>query len=74
MAGNPLYAILWILLLFFVAWPVAGICAGLWIVLQPFEPCFGFIKDCNDFFERFVTWPRQCGEAIQSCATNCPQP
>jgi hypothetical protein len=34
MAGNPLYALCWIVLLFFVAWPVAALCSGLWIILQ----------------------------------------
>ena len=34
MANNILFAILWVLLLWFIAWPVAMICAGLWILLQ----------------------------------------
>lgn len=34
MAKNPLFSILWILLLVFIAWPVAGFCAGFWILLQ----------------------------------------
>eukprot|EP00934_Nitzschia_sp_Nitz4_P000356 Nitzschia sp. Nitz4//scaffold51_size120721//68107//68512//NITZ4_003734-RA/size120721-snap-gene-0.21-mRNA-1//1//CDS//3329553883//356//frame0 len=74
MAGNPIYALLWLILLFFIAWPIAGLCCGLWIILQPFEACFPVIKDCNDFLERFVTWPRDCGAAIFSCSTSCPQP
>jgi hypothetical protein len=31
MAGNPCYSLLWLILLVFIAWPVAGLCAGLWI-------------------------------------------
>jgi hypothetical protein len=34
MSKNPVFAILWLLLLFFVAWPVAAFCAGIWIFLQ----------------------------------------
>jgi hypothetical protein len=34
MGKNPIFAILWLLLLFFIAWPVAGFCAGIWILLQ----------------------------------------
>jgi hypothetical protein len=34
MNKNPIFAILWLLLLFFIAWPVAGFCAGIWILLQ----------------------------------------
>ena len=32
-SGNPIFAVLWAVLLFFIAWPVAGICAGLWLLL-----------------------------------------
>lgn len=34
MAKNILYAILWALLLFFIAWPVAVFCSWFWIILQ----------------------------------------
>eukprot|EP00978_Attheya_sp_CCMP212_P010551 scaffold25618_cov57-Attheya_sp.AAC.5 len=34
MASNPCYALLWLILLFFIAWPVAGLSAGLWVFLQ----------------------------------------
>jgi hypothetical protein len=34
MASNPCFALLWLILLFFIAWPVAGLCSGLWILLQ----------------------------------------
>jgi hypothetical protein len=35
MAGkNFLFAIVWLLLLVFIAWPVAGICAIAWLFLQ----------------------------------------
>ena len=34
MAKNPIFALLWLILLVFIAWPIAGICAGIWILLQ----------------------------------------
>jgi hypothetical protein len=34
MNKNPIFALLWLLLLVFIAWPVAGFCAGIWIFLQ----------------------------------------
>jgi hypothetical protein len=43
MARNPIYALCWILLLFFIAWPVAALCSGLWIILQV-RPPFGIIQ------------------------------
>ncbi|KAG7360769.1 hypothetical protein IV203_035868 [Nitzschia inconspicua] len=74
MARNPCYAICWILLLFLFAWPIAFVCSFLWIFLLPFEGCCPMIADCNSFFEKFVTWPRDVGAAIANCQSNCPQP
>ena len=34
MGKNILFGILWLLCLVFIAWPVAGFCAGFWILLQ----------------------------------------
>jgi hypothetical protein len=34
MASNPLYAIIWLILLLFIAWPIASLLAIVWIVLQ----------------------------------------
>jgi hypothetical protein len=39
MASNPIFAILWLALLWFIAWPVAGLCAGFWILLQVRREC-----------------------------------
>jgi hypothetical protein len=33
-SGNPIYGLLWILLLVFIAWPLAGFAAGFYILLQ----------------------------------------
>jgi len=35
MGGNPCFAILWILLLVFIAWPVAGFACGKFDQQQP---------------------------------------
>jgi hypothetical protein len=73
MARNPLFALLWLILLF-IAWPVAFLSSGIWILLQPFEACFGFIRDANSCLESYTTWPRRVGEAIANCQSACPQP
>jgi hypothetical protein len=36
------FSFIWILLLLFITWPIAGFCAGFWLFLQPFEACFSF--------------------------------
>eukprot|EP00544_Gedaniella_sp_CCMP2646_P005938 CAMPEP_0202494116 /NCGR_PEP_ID=MMETSP1361-20130828/10774_1 /ASSEMBLY_ACC=CAM_ASM_000849 /TAXON_ID=210615 /ORGANISM="Staurosira complex sp., Strain CCMP2646" /LENGTH=75 /DNA_ID=CAMNT_0049124527 /DNA_START=46 /DNA_END=273 /DNA_ORIENTATION=+ len=74
MAQNPIFGILWLALLIFIAWPVAGIAAAIWIFLQPFEACFSFVKSITQFLEKLITWPRDCGKAVQSCQTSFPAP
>lgn len=74
MAKNAIFAILWLALLIFIAWPIAGIAAGIWILLQPFEACFSFIKTIQNFLEKLVTWPRDLGHAIANCSPAFPAP
>jgi hypothetical protein len=62
MAKNVIFGLLWLLLLVFIAWPVAGFCAGIWILLQPFEAVFAFVKQITTFLEKLITWPRECGQ------------
>lgn len=54
--------------------PIAAACAGVWLVLMPFEGCFRFVRDITDFLEKIITWPRDCGRAIGDCSTRCPTP
>eukprot|EP00549_Striatella_unipunctata_P009996 CAMPEP_0118674298 /NCGR_PEP_ID=MMETSP0800-20121206/813_1 /TAXON_ID=210618 ORGANISM="Striatella unipunctata, Strain CCMP2910" /NCGR_SAMPLE_ID=MMETSP0800 /ASSEMBLY_ACC=CAM_ASM_000638 /LENGTH=75 /DNA_ID=CAMNT_0006569483 /DNA_START=62 /DNA_END=289 /DNA_ORIENTATION=+ len=74
MAKNPIFAIIWLVLLWFVAWPLAGICAAFWIFLLPFEACFAFLKQITTFLEKLITWPRDLGAAIRDCSSNFPAP
>ena len=37
--GNPVWSFLWFLGLFFIGWPVAGFCAGWYILILPFAVC-----------------------------------
>ena len=38
--GNPFWSFIWFLGLIFVGWPIAGFCAGWYILLLPFGVCF----------------------------------
>jgi hypothetical protein len=60
--------------LVFIAWPVAGFCAGIWVLLQPFEAVFQFVKTINQFLEKLITWPRELGQAIMNCRESFPSP
>ncbi|KAL7514878.1 hypothetical protein ACHAXN_012286 [Cyclotella atomus] len=61
-------------ILWFLAWPVALICAGIWITLMPLEPCCSCTKSINQTLEDFVKWPLKCGNAIYNCSSSCPSP
>eukprot|EP00934_Nitzschia_sp_Nitz4_P001377 Nitzschia sp. Nitz4//scaffold50_size126154//56894//57203//NITZ4_003683-RA/size126154-augustus-gene-0.115-mRNA-1//1//CDS//3329553692//1377//frame0 len=74
MAKNAVFAILWLIILIFIAWPIAGFAAGLWIFLQPFEACFDFLKGIQNFLEKLVTWPRDLGHAVVNCQSSFPAP
>ena len=41
---------------------------------QPFEAMFGFVLSINQFLEKLITWPRDCGKAIMDCSTRFPAP
>ncbi|KAL7557433.1 hypothetical protein ACA910_015268 [Epithemia clementina (nom. ined.)] len=71
---NIFYSLIWLLLLIFIAWPVAGFCASIWLILQAFEGLFPFVRSINSFLENLVTWPRECGNAIANCSSQCPRP
>ena len=52
---NYVAALLWMILLWFIVWPIALFCAGFWIILQPFEALFPFIKTISEMLEKIIT-------------------
>ena len=38
--GNPFWSLVWLLALIFCGWPLAGFCAGWYILILPFAVCF----------------------------------
>mmetsp|Transcript_10272 Transcript_10272/g.15293 ORF Transcript_10272/g.15293 Transcript_10272/m.15293 type:complete len:80 (-) Transcript_10272:241-480(-) len=71
---NYFAALMWIVLLWFIVWPVAAFCAGIWVLIQPFEAFFPFLKGASNFLEKLITWPRDTGKAIADCSSTCPTP
>ena len=37
--------------------------------LQPFEALFPVVKQCTQFLEKLITWPRECGNGKYRCST-----
>ena len=73
-ANGYCYALLWFLLLVVVAWPVALICAVIWVLMQPCEPCIDGAEACNKAIYPFLRYPRRVGRAIYRCDTEMPKP
>lgn len=47
------YSIIWVLLLLFVAWPLACFCAAWWIFFLPLEAFLPVLRDANNFLEKY---------------------
>jgi len=47
--GNILWSIIWFLILWFIAFPVAGFCAGWYILILPLTVCIDGLTPVTDF-------------------------
>ncbi|TRY80067.1 hypothetical protein TCAL_05991 [Tigriopus californicus] len=47
--GNFLWSLLWFILLLVIAFPLAGFCAGFYIIFVPFTVCIEGLKGFTDF-------------------------
>ena len=48
MPKNPIFALLWIALLWFITWPVASLCCGFWLLIQV----------CSCRIRTYIDWRR----------------
>lgn len=54
---NVLWAIIWFLVLWFIAWPVGFFCASWYVCCLPFEVCVDAIKGLNELLYKGVRLP-----------------
>ena len=45
-----------------------------WVLLIAFEDLFPFIKQCTDFLEKIISWPRIVGSAMIRGDNQFPAP
>ena len=62
---NIIFSLLWVLALFFLAWPVASIISGIYILLLPFAACIPAVKGVNEVLLKLVNLPGLMGEYIR---------
>ncbi|GFH49384.1 hypothetical protein CTEN210_05860 [Chaetoceros tenuissimus] len=72
--NKIVFSFLWILLLIFLAWPIAGFCSAWWVFFLPFEGLHNIFKQVTDFLEKIMTWPRDVGKAILNGDSKFPSP
>lgn len=63
--ANIIYSIIWILILWFLMWPIAGLLAGFWILFMPFEACFPFLKELDSTLLKWIQFCETVGQNIK---------
>jgi len=54
------WGVVWCLVLWFIGWPIAGFCAGFYILLLPFTVCIDGLKGLTDFLLKGIQLPHFC--------------
>ncbi|CAG4970823.1 unnamed protein product [Parnassius apollo] len=62
--GNVIFSIIWLLVLIFVSFWIAGIAAGFYIIILPFTVCIEALSGLTDFLLSVVQFPKYCAQAM----------
>ncbi|XP_068625259.1 uncharacterized protein [Battus philenor] len=62
--GNVLFSIIWLLILIFIGFWIAGIAAGLYILILPFTVCIEPLTGLTDFLLTVIQFPKYCAQAM----------
>ncbi|XP_045475813.1 uncharacterized protein LOC123681635 [Harmonia axyridis] len=60
--ANPLHALFWLVVLIFLAFWAASICAFFYIIVYCFEACIPALKDISDLLLQGVQLPNLCAK------------
>ena len=71
MCPGLIWAICWLIILFFIAWPLAGFIAGFYIFLLPFSVCIPPLKDVCDPLLKALQLPLTCAENMMNMTPLC---
>jgi len=56
------WGVVWFLVLWFIGWPIAGFCAGFYILLLPLTVCIEGLKGLTDFLLKGLQLPYFCAD------------
>ncbi|KAJ9582454.1 hypothetical protein L9F63_003147 [Diploptera punctata] len=62
--GSPLWFIIWLLILIFISFEVAGFCAFFYIFLYPVTVCIPDLSALTDFLLKGVQFPYYCAKGM----------
>ncbi|CAK1544021.1 unnamed protein product [Leptosia nina] len=62
--GNVIFSIIWLIILIFIGFWVAGIAAGIYIIVLPFTVCINALSGLTDFLLSVVQFPKYCAQGI----------
>jgi len=62
--GSPVFSLIWLLILIFLAFWIAGICAGLYIIVYCIEACVPDIKGVSEILLKGVQLPHLCARKM----------
>ncbi|CAH2040496.1 unnamed protein product, partial [Iphiclides podalirius] len=62
--GNVIFSIIWLLILIFIAFWIAGLAAGVYILILPFTVCIEPLTGLTDFLLSVVQFPKYCAQAM----------
>ncbi|CAH3045825.1 unnamed protein product [Pocillopora meandrina] len=68
---NVLWAIIWFLVLWFLAWPVGFFCAGWYVCLSPIEACVDAIKAVTELLMKGVMLPLEVAKHMVEGKAGC---
>jgi hypothetical protein len=71
---KAMMSVIWLLMLIFLAWPVAGFCAAWWVFFIALEKFHPVVPQITGFLESIMTWPRDVGAAILTGQSSFPKP
>lgn len=60
-----IWSIIWIIILWFLMWPIAGLLAGIWILLMPLAACIPALKEVNTTLLKWIQFCEIVGQNIK---------
>lgn len=64
MGSNPVWFVIWLLVLIFISFEVAGICAFFYIIILPITVCIPDLSVFTDLLLKGVQFPYYCAKAM----------